>query len=168
MCLNQSADTYITIWYFCLVILEFVCAGRKSHQCEKCGKRFAQSSTLTKHKLVHKGKKSYLCDKCGKIFTRKNDFKKHELTHTGEKPYQCTECGKRFTRRSNLAKHEFTHTGEKLTSVQSRTLAISFLIVRGNSTNGTIVNRYYCYSISAGNNKLLQHWLLVKTLPSVV
>ena len=65
-------------------MLEFICTGRKPHQCTECGKRY----------------------------TRKSYLARHELTHTREKPHKCTECGKRFTTKSNLTKHELTHTGD--------------------------------------------------------
>ncbi|CAD5207759.1 unnamed protein product [Bursaphelenchus okinawaensis] len=112
------------------------------HVCSECGRSYATSSNLSRHKQTHRPLDSpyakpckfcgrvyvsnaalgmhllthdaqHKCEDCGKLFSRRWLLKNHMRSHTGQKPYRCAHCGKAFADRSNLRAHMHTHTGEK-------------------------------------------------------
>ncbi len=76
--------------------------------CHSCGKRFASSTSLSHHELIHKGK-TVPCPDCKKLFISISVMRRHQNIHSSIKRYNCSYCGRMFSFSSSCKAHELTH-----------------------------------------------------------
>ncbi|XP_076841804.1 uncharacterized protein LOC143485952 [Brachyhypopomus gauderio] len=140
--------------------------GKKFLQCNLCGVRCNGRRLLAIHKKCHKTKRLHTCSTCGKTFNHSSSLSRHRLIHkagldkklkaqyptapapvapaagprsrpagrgtkkkkkkspqageskpaAGEKQYQCTQCDMVFSTSTGLSKHQVSHVRQLLNS----------------------------------------------------
>lgn len=105
-------------------------AGEYPYECDECGRRFAVSFWLTRHKAEHENDHPHQCDECGRSFavaawltrhkrehetvastvnTSDDNIKPEPIMKGNSKVYKCDICGMEFTWPSWLLKHRKLH-----------------------------------------------------------
>ena len=79
--------------------------GIKPLMCEKCGKLFALSDSLFRHKKVCVENFKYKCAECGKEYASSGALSSHKQSAHLNKLYPCS-CGRVFKHHSGLIKHK--------------------------------------------------------------
>eukprot|EP00095_Tigriopus_kingsejongensis_P005707 snap_masked-scaffold810_size94089-processed-gene-0.11 protein:Tk05707 transcript:snap_masked-scaffold810_size94089-processed-gene-0.11-mRNA-1 annotation:"zinc finger protein 674" len=80
------------------------------YECQLCGKRFSENSTLRKHEATH-GAKQFHCSFCDKAFARKDYLLKHVQTH--QQTFRCSECSFVCHSKNDITNHVDMHKHTK-------------------------------------------------------
>lgn len=83
--------------------------GEKPLECHICGKRFSESSNLTKHRKTHNEYGEFVCDfpGCGKDFKRADQLRRHKVYYhkaaAEATPGQARRSQQKFKRRRDAS-----------------------------------------------------------------
>ncbi|CAG5004644.1 unnamed protein product [Parnassius apollo] len=85
----------------------------KDYECDVCGKRLGNKSSLAQHASIHVSERRLECRQCGKKFRSKASLYIHEQIHSNVKTWACNQCNRSFRWRTHLLRHLKRHSAEK-------------------------------------------------------
>ncbi|XP_068684364.1 zinc finger protein 2-like [Montipora foliosa] len=77
--------------------------GRKSHECEDCGRTFEQALSLERHQVQIQ--QPTWCTTCSEQFLGTRVLTAHQRSDH-PKPFECDQCGRTFARLNDLTRHQ--------------------------------------------------------------
>uniref|UniRef100_A0A7S0ZFK2 C2H2-type domain-containing protein n=1 Tax=Timspurckia oligopyrenoides TaxID=708627 RepID=A0A7S0ZFK2_9RHOD len=82
-------------------------SSSSSLSCETCGRVFASTSNLGRHRRsVHGGQKNWICEVCGLGFSVRGNLERHVGSiHSNIRPHACELCPSRFSQKYDLQRH---------------------------------------------------------------
>ena len=90
--------------------------GESKHECKICNKIYNCRYVLIRHvKSVHDKIKSFVCPQCGRKFAESSHLTRHMRIHTRDNLYKCKFCSKSYTRPYSLSQHEVKNHTRSLT-----------------------------------------------------
>ena len=85
------------------------------HYCDKCDKKFTESTTLRHHVQSEHENVEYKCSSCPMTFKKHHTWDCHQrIVHSTDEKYQCKFCGKRLGTIKDRKRHEMKHEDPKL------------------------------------------------------
>ena len=79
--------------------------GEKPFQCNLCGAKYSNKTSLNSHIKIHNGESEYSCDVCGKQFKSNICLTEHKRAHSSARGYKCQYCDKDYKFNSSLNHH---------------------------------------------------------------
>lgn len=76
-----------------------------------CGRTLHLRCNVLEHLQYHLNPDAYRCDRCGKQFADPSTLKSHIKIHTSERSYKCDQCTKSYASAATLKQHmEYKHS----------------------------------------------------------